>query len=167
MIDRRANVRKTLNPIFLPYYDALCAKLPEEWQPYCGIRSFMSQDRLYAQGREQVQGIWVAKEPGKVVTNAKAGESPHNYACATDWTLWTADGEPEWREKEDLCWKELIDAAVSVGLRPGAEVGDVDHVELRISVPWSTIHTVWLDRGPEAANAAIKASIIPPKADLS
>lgn len=167
MIDRRANIRKGLSPLFIPFYDTLCEKLPEEWQPYSGIRSFMSQDQKYAQGREQVDGIWVVREPGKVITNAKGGQSPHNYGCAVDWTLWTYDGEPDWREKEDLCWKELIDTITAVGLRPGSEFGDSDHCELRINVHWTTIGTVFYDLGPEAAKAAIAAALIPPKRVMS
>ena len=38
-------------------------------------RDFESQDALYAQGRTA---------PGKIITNAKAGESFHNYRCAVD-----------------------------------------------------------------------------------
>lgn len=167
VINRRVNIRKGLSPLFLPFYDALCERLPEEWQPYSGIRSFMSQDQKYAQGREQLNGFWIVKESGKVITNAKGGQSPHNYGCAADFTLWTADGEPDWRKPDDLCWREFIDAVTAVGLRPGAEFGDVDHCELRISVPWSTIGTVFFDHGPEAAKAAIATAMAPPKAVMS
>ncbi len=38
-------------------------------------RDFESQDALYAQGRTK---------PGKIVTNAKAGQSWHNFKCAGD-----------------------------------------------------------------------------------
>ena len=41
-----------------------------------GFRSFSEQSRLYAQGRTQ---------PGPKVTNAKAGQSPHNYGYAMDY----------------------------------------------------------------------------------
>lgn len=40
-----------------------------------GFRSFERQNELYAQGRTQ---------PGKIVTNAKGGQSNHNYGCAID-----------------------------------------------------------------------------------
>lgn len=170
MTNRRVNVRRDLNLLFLPYYDALCACLisPVEidgisysWEPYCGVRSFMAQDRVYEQGRENINGIWVVREPSKVVTNAKGGESPHNYRCATDWCLWDADGEPLWPEKEDPVWKLFIDAVTAVHLRPGSEFGDVDHCELRINVSWKTIGDVWHEHGPHAADAAIKIAIGP------
>ena len=38
-------------------------------------RDNASQDALYAQGRTK---------PGRIVTNAKAGQSWHNYRCAVD-----------------------------------------------------------------------------------
>ena len=40
-----------------------------------GFRSFAEQDTLYAQGRTL---------PGNIVTNARGGESLHNYGCAFD-----------------------------------------------------------------------------------
>ncbi len=171
MINRRVNVRAGLSPLYLPFYDALCECLisPVEfkdetysWEPQCGIRSFMAQDREFAKGRENVNGIWVVREPKLVVTRAKGGESPHNYGCATDWCLWNADGEPFWPPNDHPLWKSFIAAASLVGLRPGAEWGDLDHAELKLSVPWSTIGTVFNDKGPEAAKGAIKMTMIPP-----
>ena len=43
---------------------------------YCGYRSNKEQAELYKQGRET---------PGRKVTNAKAGQSFHNYGRAIDW----------------------------------------------------------------------------------
>lgn len=45
-----------------------------------------SQDELYAQGRSK---------PGKVVTNAKAGQSFHNWRCAVD-VVPLRNGKPVW-----------------------------------------------------------------------
>lgn len=165
---KRQNTRSslsalTMSTLYLPFYDALCAKLPEEWAPCSGIRSFMSQDSLYAQGREQVDGLWIVKDPGKVVTNAKGGQSAHNYALATDWCLWTPDGEPHWPDRGDHDWQAYVGAVRAVGLMAGADFSrpDVDHNELKINVPWSTIGTVFFDKGPEAAKAAIQAAMSP------
>jgi peptidoglycan LD-endopeptidase CwlK len=49
-------------------------------------RDMESQAELYAQGR--------TKE-GKIVTNAKAGESFHNYRCAVD-VVPLVNGKPDW-----------------------------------------------------------------------
>ena len=48
-----------------------------------GLRTFAEQDGLYAQGRTK---------PGKKVTNAKGGQSIHNYGFAVDICL-IIDGE--------------------------------------------------------------------------
>jgi hypothetical protein len=163
MIERRLRYRKNLNNLYLPFYDTLCSLLPEEpgedgysWQPCAGIRSFMAQDRLYAQGRTT---------PGSRVTNAKGGESPHNYGCATDWCLWTEDGEPHWPTTIDPRWQVYIDAVETAGLRSGVEFDDFPHNELRIAVPWTTIATIWRDRGPAHANASIMAAMVSIKKD--
>ncbi|MDA7027870.1 M15 family metallopeptidase [Bacillus sp. CLL-7-23] len=42
------------------------------------------QNRLYAKGRTA---------PGQIVTNAKAGQSNHNYGIAVDYVLWSSDGK--------------------------------------------------------------------------
>lgn len=158
--DHKARIRKGLSALYLPFYDKLCVSLPEDWQPYSGFRSFESQDAKYAQGRKKdSDGVWHDVNAGQIVTHAKAGESPHNYGCATDWTKWNWDGEPLWLKKEDPEWKSFIEVVVSLGLRSGAEFGDVDHAELRIAVPWTTISTVYKDRGLTGALAAIQVSM--------
>src|SRR5690606_12092414 len=83
---RRERFRRGLHPLYLPFYDALCLELGDHWQPYFGIRTHEQQAFLYAQGRDR---------PGRVVTNARAGESAHNYGCASDWTVWRG-GQPLW-----------------------------------------------------------------------
>ena len=48
-----------------------------------GTRSYAEQDRLYAQGRT---------EPGDIVTNAKGGQSNHNFGIAWDIGLFNSSG---------------------------------------------------------------------------
>lgn len=153
-ISRRAVIRQSLNPIYLPFYDKLCELLPVEdgWAPYSGTRTFTSQQQLYDQGRTM---------PGHVVTEAQAGESAHNYGCASDWTQFSEDGVPTWFIKEDPIWKTYIDAVTKAGLRPGAEWGDVDHAELKISVSWPTILGSYkASGGMNGAYAAIQTALI-------
>lgn len=47
-----------------------------------------SQDALYAQGRTL---------PGKIVTNARGGESFHNYGCAFDFVP-LVNGKAQWND---------------------------------------------------------------------
>ena len=68
-----------------------------------GLRTFQEQDDLYAIGRTK---------PGKKVTNAKGGQSVHNYGFAVDIVLiidgktaswdvkkdWDVDGVADWDE---------------------------------------------------------------------
>lgn len=51
-------------------------------------RDAESQNALYAQGRTT---------PGKRVTNAKAGQSYHNYRCAFDFVP-LRHGKPQWQD---------------------------------------------------------------------
>ena len=67
-------------------------------------RDFESQAALYAQGRTT---------PGKIVTNAKAGESFHNYKCAVD-VVPIVGGKCVW-DDEDL-WTKIGAIGKSLGL---------------------------------------------------
>lgn len=62
----------------------------------CTLRDGEAQDELYARGRTK---------PGPVVTNAKAGESAHNYGLALDIVPLVA-GKPLW-DSSDPIWQEL------------------------------------------------------------
>ena len=64
-----------------------------------------SQDALYAQGRTK---------PGKIVTNAKAGQSWHNYKCAVDVVPIVA-GKPRWDVKDEV-WQQVGKLGKAAGL---------------------------------------------------
>ena len=55
-----------------------------------------SQNALYAQGRTTA---------GRVVTNAKAGQSFHNYRCAVD-VVPLVNGKPAWNVKDEV-WQTI------------------------------------------------------------
>lgn len=57
---------------------------------YSTLRDEESQNALYAQGRSL---------PGKIVTNAKGGDSFHQYGVAFDFVP-LKDGLPDWNNKE-------------------------------------------------------------------
>ena len=59
-------------------------------------RDAASQDALYAQGRTK---------PGRIVTNAKAGQSWHNWRCALD-VVPVRNGKPVWDAKDPI-WQEV------------------------------------------------------------
>ena len=64
-----------------------------------------SQDALYAQGRTA---------PGKIVTNAKGGESYHNYKCAID-IVPIVGGKCVWDDAAPI-WKTLGQLGKQAGL---------------------------------------------------
>lgn len=68
-------------------------------------RDNASQTALYAQGRTA---------PGKIVTNAKAGQSWHNYRCAVDVVPIVA-GKPRWDVKDEV-WQKVGKLGKDAGL---------------------------------------------------
>ena len=68
-------------------------------------RDNASQNALYAQGRTT---------PGKIVTNAKAGQSWHNYRCAVDVVPIVA-GKPLWDVKDEV-WQQVGALGKAAGL---------------------------------------------------
>lgn len=65
-----------------------------------GLRTFAEQDALYAQGRTK---------PGKKVTNAKGGQSVHNYGFAVDIVLIIDGKEASWDTKKDWDGDKVAD----------------------------------------------------------
>lgn len=68
-------------------------------------RDNASQTALYAQGRTT---------PGIKVTNAKAGQSWHNYRCAVDVVPLT-NGKPNWNIKDPI-WLKVGEFGKQAGL---------------------------------------------------
>lgn len=68
-----------------------------------GKRTFAEQDALYAKGRtvKGDSGVTAKKPLGNTVTNAKGGQSVHNYGFAVDIAL-LVDNKVIWDEKKDF-----------------------------------------------------------------
>lgn len=83
-----------------------------------GYRSVEEQDALFAQGRSS---------SGNIVTNARGGESYHNYGLAIDFALRTPDGDIVWDMKRDdngngkADWMEVVDLAKELGFTWGGD----------------------------------------------
>ena len=84
-----------------------------------GFRSIEEQNALYAQGRTK---------PGKIVTNAKGGQSNHNHGKAVDFAF-VVNGEISW---DDKLYQNIGRWARQVGLNWGGNwnFSDKPHVEL-------------------------------------
>jgi peptidoglycan LD-endopeptidase CwlK len=82
-----------------------CAKAGVDVLIYSTYRDAASQDALFAQGRTK---------PGKIVTNARAGQSFHNWRCAFDFVPIVA-GKARWDDKE--AYAKCGNIAESIGLQ--------------------------------------------------
>lgn len=117
-------------------------------------RSNLEQDKDYAQGRTAC---------GRVVTNARAGQSPHNCtdvrglpaARAFDFGIKTAAGTLDWNASDDQ-WKRAIDIGVMLGLISGATfhtsdgrlLADNPHFEMpnwKLVEPWNPAATLLIE----------------------
>lgn len=85
-----------------------------------GFRSIEEQNKLYAQGRTT---------KGKIVTNAKGGESMHQYGIAFDYCF---VGETPYPPTTDKKWKLVNDIAEQLGFYSyGNSLGwDFGHLQL-------------------------------------
>lgn len=85
-----------------------------------GFRSFQEQDGLYEQGRTR---------PGNRVTNARGGQSWHNYGVAMDSTFQDPNGTPHWREDGDYArlWQRYGEVGQRHGLYWGGNFRNVDN----------------------------------------
>ena len=87
-------------------YDEICNALTSD--AFCRfsytLRTFAEQDELYAQGRTK---------PGRIVTQAKGGQSLHCYGLALDIVI-IRGSDASWDEKKDwdgdgmADWKEIV-----------------------------------------------------------
>lgn len=101
-----------------------------------GLRTFEEQANIYAQGRTL---------PGKIVSNAKAGSSFHNYGTAIDFCLLHKDGSVSFSMNEDLDqdkkfdWMEVVEIFKSHGWSWGGDwihSKDTPHFEKVFGHTW-------------------------------
>lgn len=86
-----------------------------------GLRTYREQDALYALGRTK---------PGKVVTNARAGESYHNFGLALDFVVVSQD-RAVW-DASHAQWKRFVQIAKSHGFDWGGDLNsDNPHFQIK------------------------------------
>lgn len=83
------------------------------------LRTMDEQARLYAQGRDL---------PGRIVTYAKPGQSPHNWGMAFDVAFM---GSRPYPSADDPVWEKLGELGEGLGLTWGGrwKLRDLDHFE--------------------------------------
>jgi peptidoglycan L-alanyl-D-glutamate endopeptidase CwlK len=126
--------KKLLCPAFTVLLDEFERRLAASGLPFylfMGLRTIEDQDELYAQGRTA---------PGNKVTNAKGGDSFHNYGLAADYVL---DGQVEkpgvqwsWDTRGDRAgqWAQMGEIAEACGLEWGGSwkrFPDLPHVQMQ------------------------------------
>ena len=114
-----------LRDIALTAYNEAVRVTPEGVHPIItqGYRTFEESDKLYQQGRTT---------PGEIVTNAKAGQSWHNYALAVDFAL-VINGRTIW-DQNNPHWMTVVTAFKKQGFTWGGEwkkFKDYPHLEMK------------------------------------
>lgn len=99
-----------------------------------GARSFETQAATYAQGRST---------PGPVVTNAKPGDSYHQYGLAVDVVPTVYKGLPDWNPGGPL-WAQIGAIGERAGLTWGGRwsTPDKPHFEFR-AAPLAELKAYW------------------------
>jgi hypothetical protein len=85
-----------------------------------GYRTYAEQDELYKQGRTK---------KGAIVTNAKGGQSNHNFGLAFD-VVPVVNGKLDWKSKE---WNKIGKIGKSLGFKWGGNwtsIKDYPHFEM-------------------------------------
>lgn len=96
-------------------------------------RTISEQDRLYAQGRTA---------PGQKVTNAKGGQSPHNFGLAFDFCPLDSNGKPDWNAPRNV-WNKVGEIAEAHGMTWGGHFKsllDLPHIE---HPRWREVRAEW------------------------
>lgn len=106
-----------------------------------GFRTFKEQNGLYALGRTVVNpdGKKASKPKGNIVTNARGGQSYHNYGLAFDFAFLVKDkGEISWDSSKDwdgdmiADWLEVVQIFVKAGYEWGGnwkKIVDIPHIQ--------------------------------------
>lgn len=103
---------------------AECSELGANYLATDGFRSFAAQQKLYFQGRTQ---------PGRIVTNATAGFSAHNYGLAIDFCRFFDVGDGTTVSWAPQDYETLGDIVEGFGLAWGGRFKNPDrpHVQWR------------------------------------
>jgi peptidoglycan LD-endopeptidase CwlK len=105
-----------------------------------GLRTFEEQDALYTQGRNG--------DKRKKVTNAKGGQSIHNYGLAVDFCLIVDGKDVSWDVKKDFDsdkqsdWMEVVTVFKKYGWSWGGDwrtFKDMPHFEKSFGYTWKEL----------------------------
>jgi peptidoglycan L-alanyl-D-glutamate endopeptidase CwlK len=106
-----------------------------------GLRTFAEQDALFSKGRRGIKGE-------RKVTNARGGQSYHNFGLATDFAF-LVNGKISWDEK---LYKNIGRWAEAVGLEWGGnwKFVDLPHVQLKNLPSYKVLLPIYQQGGLKA-----------------
>jgi len=99
-----------------------------------GLRTYAEQDALYAQGRTK---------PGKIVTNARGGQSYHNFGLAFDYVL-IENGKAVWEVNSK--WKRFASICKAKGFEWGGDwksFKDYPHLQMTGGLSLAECRAKW------------------------
>ena len=99
----------------------------------CGRRTMKEQHNIYEQGRSL---------PGKVVSMARPGQSPHQFGAAVDVVPLDSDGQCWWNAPDDV-WHAIAEIVTKNGLVSGynfKSFRDAPHIE---DPHWKEQQALW------------------------
>ncbi len=157
---RRIEMRQEMHCCFLPFYDELCRALDlfdqgRFFAPYSGLRDMDQQSALYKIGRDG--------KGGRIVTHARAGDSPHNFGCAVDFAEFKDGyvGQDAWNKADWAHFGECVRIAKATWGGNFKRFKDRPHVELPLKdgVTWKKIGDVYRAQGFLKADELIRRSV--------
>ena len=128
-----------------------------------GLRTIAEQDALFAKGRD-ASGEIVNK--GQIVTNARGGQSWHNFGLAVDcYPLEVNAVGIDWNPQHPA-WKQMEQLGVSLGMTSGANwirLVDAPHFQLTgrfpEGAPTEEVNELYKSGGLQAVWDAVTASL--------
>lgn len=131
-IDRLNKLHPLVREIALKAYNEAVQATPKGVHPFVTqtMRTFKESNDLFANGRTK---------PGAIVTNAKAGQSYHNYGLALDFVNMVND-KMVW--KVDDNWMTVVNIFKKHGFKWGGDfksIPDAPHFEMTFGNNWRTL----------------------------
>lgn len=120
-----------------------------------GLRTYAEQNELYAKGRTK---------PGNIVTNAKAGESYHNFGLAFDMVV-IKGGKAVWSVGPE--WRRFAAIAKSKGFKWGGDwtsFKDYPHFEMTGGLTLAQCRAKWpngYQRGGSSVSKYVTDTVLP------
>ncbi len=86
----------------------------------CAERTYEEQTKLYAAGRDSAGNV---QDASKIITNAKAGQSYHNFGLAFDVEVFNKDNTKNWDFSGSI-WETVYQAGIDNGFDAGGKWED-------------------------------------------